>query len=965
MRAQLWQFAQRTTALPFGRGAFTLATTCTLLTEALSVPKLVLSGRLPAQQNATVCIVSSLCCCFSRSIATLPSFLLPVVDAIGASDVLAMAFSSNVCFHTPIFSALKNCHVYLERHWLIEAISFLAESSVTSFWVNLDPNIRNLQELRSWPEFHNAVAAGLRLAPFQGKISRTWIIYNQPEESNAIHAGLLFALGLHGHLTVLTISDIFQYYSKEHESTTVGLMLGLAASYRGTMQPTMSKSFLVHLPGYHPSSFPELEVPTLLQSAALMSLGLLFEGSTHPQTMQFLLAEIGHRSGGDNVLEREGYAVSAGFALGLVALGEIPVEAIDRRTPARCWTGNPVNVDVTAPGAIISLALMFLKTESEVIVARLSIPQTNFELQYLRPDFIMLRVIARNLIMWSRIYPSREWVESQIPRIVKDGIEDLEDDKNEMGEVDEEAVVQAYVNIVAGACISLGLKYAGSRNGNAQELLYNYAIYFLNEIKPVSGSAGGTFPRGLSKFVDRSTLELCLHLVVLSLALVMAGSGNLRTFRLLRFLRSRNSSDGQANFGIQMAVSLAIGFLFLGGGMRSFSTSRSAIAALLITLYPRFPTGTNDNRCHLQAYRHFYVLATEARWIQTVDVDTGLPVYAPLEITMKETEQHAETSFCEVTPCILPERAILKSVRVCGPRYWPQIMELTPEDKPWWVSDDKNHPFNYGVLYIKRKVGACSYVDDPVGCQSLISRAMNKAFSLTGVRSHASNTNSLAEPGSDRVDQLVSTFSSDPSLIAFAQLCCDSSSNSRSDVDFQEFCLQVLFECVSKDRPALLQVYMCLYAIIRSMTDQVQNEIVLSSDSLSISDLKLLMAYNEALLRGRLTTSSDGTVQSKFLGSLRKRIGELINYSEEVKTDLRTYFASGKWPDKLRGEKCLLLLSWYLQWFNVPSPSVVQKALAKIKPKLKTSSSVPLLRLMLPRTHVTVISEISSSLLSS
>jgi hypothetical protein len=29
---------------------------------------------------------------------------------------------------------------------------------------------------------------------------------------------------------------------------------------------------------------------------------------------------------------------------------------------------------------------------------------------------------------------------------------------------------------------------------------------------------------------------------------------------------------------------------------------------------------------------------------------------------------------------------------------------------------------------------------------------------------------------------------------------------SRSDVDFKEFCLQVLFECVSKDRPALLQV---------------------------------------------------------------------------------------------------------------------------------------------------------------
>ncbi|KAF3771790.1 Anaphase-promoting complex subunit 1 [Nymphaea thermarum] len=33
--------------------------------------------------------------------------------------------------------------------------------------VNLDPTMRNLAELRSWPEFHNGVAAGLRLAPVQ------------------------------------------------------------------------------------------------------------------------------------------------------------------------------------------------------------------------------------------------------------------------------------------------------------------------------------------------------------------------------------------------------------------------------------------------------------------------------------------------------------------------------------------------------------------------------------------------------------------------------------------------------------------------------------------------------------------------------------------------------------------------------------------------------------------------------
>ncbi|KAL9226701.1 hypothetical protein vseg_002481 [Gypsophila vaccaria] len=913
-QTQLWQFAQRTTALPFGRGAFTLATSCTLLTEALTVPKLVLAGRLPAQQNATV---------------------------------------------------------------------------------NLDPNVRNIQELRAWPEFHNAVAAGLRLTPFQGKMSRTWIRYNRPEEPNATHAGLLLALGLHGHLTVLSISDVFHYYSEGHESTTVGLMLGLAASYRGTMEPTVFKSFYVHLPARHPSSFPELEVPTLLQSAALMSVGLIFEGSSHPQTMQMLLGEIGRRSGGDNVLEREGYALSAGFSLGLIALGHgedkfafmdtlvdrlfqyagensshatksllRPLTDENCRGAGQMVDGISVNVDVTAPGAIVALALMFLKTESEVIVSRLSIPCTNFELQYLRPDFIMLRVIARNLIMWSRVNATKEWVESQIPELVRNSVQALGDDMIDM-EVDEEAIVQAYVNIVTGACISLGLKYAGSRNGNAQELLYSYAIYFLNEMKPVSTSASCMFPRGLSKFVDRSTLEICLHLAVLSLAMVMAGSGDLQTLRLLRFLRNRNSSDGQANFGFQMTVSMAVGFLFLGGGMRSFSTSKSAIAALLATIYPRFPTGPNDNRCHLQAYRHLYVLATEPRWIQTVDVDTGLPVYAPLEVTIKETRHHAETSFSEVTPCILPERAILKSVRVCGPRYWPQVIELTPQDKPWWNFGDKNHPFNSGILYIKRKVGAYSSVDDPAGCQSLLSRAMNKAFRMKSNRYYAPSSDAHIKTGSTDVAQLVSTLSSDPSLIAFAQLCSDSSWNNRLDVDFQEFCSQVLVECVSKDRPALLQVYMSLYTLIRSMTDQVTRDALILFDSLSISNLKLVVAYNEALLRGRLTSSREGIIQPNYLGSLRKKVEKLFSCSPGLTYDLQNYMTSGNWPkENPQDRKRSILLSWYLQWFCVPSPSILQTTVHKLKHKTRTSSAAPLLRLVFPRTHVSVISEIDKLLSS-
>ncbi|KAF2296279.1 hypothetical protein GH714_037223 [Hevea brasiliensis] len=796
-QAQLWHLAQRTTALPLGRGAFTLATISTLLTEAFTVPKLVLAGRLPAQQNAT------------------------------------------------------------------------------------------------------------------GKVSRTWIIYNKPEEPNVIHAGLLLALGLHGYLRVLIITDIYTYFTQEHESTTVGLMLGLAASYRGTMQPAISKTLYVHIPARHSSSFPELELPTLLQSAALVSLGLLYEGSVHPQTMQILLGEMGRRSGGDNVLEREGYAVSAGFALGLVALGrgedalgfmdslvdrlfhyiggkEIHNERLLFLTPSadehnrgigQMMDGTAVNVDVTAPGAIIALSLMFLKTESEAIVSRLSIPQTYFDLQYVRPDFIMLRVIARNLIMWSRVHPSKDWILSQIPEIVKSGVEGLGDDINDIDDMDAETFVQAYVNIVAGACISLGLKFAGAKDGNVQELLYEYAVYFLNEIKPVSATSGNTSPKGLSRYVDRGTLEICLHLIVLSLCV----------------------------------VSLATGFLFLGGGMRTFSTSNSSIAALLITLYPRLPTGPNDNRCHLQAFRHLYVLATEARWIQTVDVDSGLPVYAPLKLPLRKLNIMQKQVFVKLL--------LLKSVRVCGPRYWPQVMELVPE-----------------------------------GRQSLLSRAMHKVFGLTSTRACNPTVSGNSGLGAVSVDQLVSTFSSDPSLIAFAQLCCDPSWNSRSDADFREFCLQVLYECISKDRPALLQVYLSLYTTVRSMIDQVTNGTFVFRDSLAISNLKLALTYNEALLSGRLTTSRGGVVQSIFLGSLRKQVEELLTSSEALKNDLCNYLNSAQWPsDEKQGERNSVLLSWYLQWCGVPGPSVIWIAMEKIKPKVFSSSSVPLLRLLFPTTHINAI----------
>lgn len=57
---------------------------------------------------------------------------------------------------------------------------------------------------------------------------------------------------------------------------------------------------------------------------------------------------------------------------------------------------------------------------------------------------------------------------------------------------------------------------------------------------------------------------------------------------------------GNLNYGNHLAVSLAAGLLFLSAGRSSISTSNESIAALLIALYPVWPSSPTDHRCHLQ-----------------------------------------------------------------------------------------------------------------------------------------------------------------------------------------------------------------------------------------------------------------------------------------------------------------------------------------------------------------------------
>jgi len=115
--------------------------------------------------------------------------------------------------------------------------------------------------------------------------------------------------------------------------------------------------------------------------------------------------------------------------------------------------GNSINVNVTAPAAIYSLALMYLKTNEAGIASKLEIPTTLFLLEQIRPDLLLLRTMAKNLILWDSIVPTDQWILLQLPPFVRNVASTLETNPNMILAMDEEngeTLKQSYVNIVSG-----------------------------------------------------------------------------------------------------------------------------------------------------------------------------------------------------------------------------------------------------------------------------------------------------------------------------------------------------------------------------------------------------------------------------------------------------------------------------------------------------------------------------------
>ena len=525
------------------------------------------------------------------------------------------------------------------------------------------------EEKVSWAFFHAGVEAGLSISKSAKGINASWILFNKPQELKNRHAGFLLALGLNGHLKSIVKWVAFKYLTPKHTMTSIGLLLGLAASYLGTMDTLITRLLSVHVTRMLPPGAADLNLSPLTQTSGIMGIGLLYCGTQHRRMSEIMLSEMENgdedeSSSPQDSLRDEGYRLAAGFALGYINLGRgndlkglHDMQIVERLLALAIGTKKVTMVhilDKATAAATVAIALIFMKTHNEGLARKIDIPDTLHQFDYVRPDVFLLRTLARHLIMWNDISPTSGWMKKQLPMTYQykaklTMLRSLNSDD------------MPFFNIIAGLCLAVGLRYAGTGAIEVRNLLCHYLDQFIRVCQLSVLNYDGK--------LARITVRNCQDVVALASACVVAGTGDLHVFRRLRALHGR--TEAETPYGSHLATHLAMGILFLGGGTYSFGTSDIAVASLLCAFYPLFPTTVLDNKSHLQAFRHFWVLAAEARCLVVHDIDTRRLISIPVTVSLK-----SGSSMCLTAPCLVPELNSIAKIQTNDPDYGIVTLDL-------------------------------------------------------------------------------------------------------------------------------------------------------------------------------------------------------------------------------------------------------------------------------------------------
>ncbi|CDK24204.1 unnamed protein product [Kuraishia capsulata CBS 1993] len=544
--------------------------------------------------------------------------------------------------------------------------------------VTLDSNPLS-GELMDWGHFHNGASSGMTVARDVADISEGWIVFNKPRSLNSQHAGFLLGLGLNGHLKSLQEWQIYNYLGAKHNHTSIGLLLGMSASLKGTMDTKLTKVLSVHIVALLPEGSTNLNVALPVQIAGLVGIGLLYLESQHRRITTVLLSQlVATTVTGEQELAFEAYRLAAGIALGFVNLGKGDLlksgdsSIVDKLLSVGLSLKDiqtEQKLDKSAGGAMMALMFMFMKTENMAIAEKLGAPPTAQLLDYIRPDILLLRCLAQNMILWKSITPSLTWIFSHVPSYLSS-----EWDLESINTLDSD--ILAYLNILAGACMSLGVKYASSGNAQAKSVL----LHVLDQMMRLSDLPGSTF----DEITTISGVNNVRDIVLISCSLVMAATGDLDVFRRARVIHDQTDKD--TGYAVFMSTNMALGFLFLGGGQQAFDVATSTgVAMLLTSIYPVFPRGSLQSvDVHLQALRHFWCLSVVPRCLVVRDVETDQPVQIAIEIVSTNGKTINLTA-----PCLLPDVDQIAQLRTISDGYFPTLLdfEANPRHKELFLKE--------------------------------------------------------------------------------------------------------------------------------------------------------------------------------------------------------------------------------------------------------------------------------------
>ncbi|KAF0515978.1 putative Anaphase-promoting complex subunit 1 [Gigaspora margarita] len=848
-----------------------------------------------------------------------------------------------------------------------------------------------LPESAEWPEFHDGVASGLRI-PSTIDIEGSWISLNKPKELTNSHAGFLLGLGLNGHLKSMATWQAVEYLMKtpKHDITTIALVLGLPASYIGTMNAEVMKFIAVHVTAMFPPKSTSLNVSPLIQTASILGCGLLYMETCDRYMSQVMLSEISTQalkmSDSSETDFTEGYSLAAGLALGFINLGQgdstrasTDLDLLkelrlyisgDNSTTKKLSTSthntnvktDNININITSPGATIALGLLYLKTNNVNVANKIPIPETEFFLDYVRPDFLLIRTLARNLIMWDNIQSTKEWVESHVPQYIKSKLISNPDINYE----NLESIKRSNYYILSGACFSMALKYAGSDDKKALKCLLSYLDLFIG--LESTRTRASTFDENITM----SAIKSCLNVLSTSVSIVAAGSGNLEVLRRIRKLHRQevdtsNSSTISHSYGTHMVTSMSLGFLFLGGGNFTLSTSNKAIAGLVCALFPRYPIEPYDNRAHLQAFRHLWVLAVEPRCLVLRDIETREACHVPVKLVFKDYYNAVKVirddgrkeilvdskSKVIVAPCLLPESNFIQTIEIDSPRYWPIRLEFGKNlefDRKFWKDP---------TIYTKRKIGHLTYTEDPQGLRDLLTRIFPDGKSLVGTRNQATFRRQNLD--------FIRIFSSDPQVQAFTRYLCEDFNTNDDGQALSAFCTGILSECLNEDKVEAIQIYQKLYQIQQDMEGinemDLWNVILVLEYYENIPKIIYSSEDNAEHQKSKNRLTEKMLIKKEFIASLRlimERYFEisfdaLISFFNNVNNTnisqmqksfskiLYSYFTDTEFPsaEQLGGEenkkRLLQYLAAWLIYHEIPDKNILlnsMKYIRELKEKL-------------------------------